>query len=197
MSGLKISLILLILTSLQLVSSWYWNVCNDYECTQGTCVQIFSTTVRSCGDYHDELRKKRQVDRYIYRVLRNDEDPSNGLTAKDPQQTKSIQSHVGCGSRSGYQSQFISCTADYQAAVDWARGRRRRVVQIDTHELMRQGIPIHNLSDADASVLPGVTARNFAQRYREVLVEVSIPANAIVDSWFIDNNGDPARRCHM
>ena len=169
-------------------------------------MQIYSTTVRSCGNHHysitllpllSYLRKKRQIDRYIYRVLRDDEDPSDGLTAKDPTQTKSIQSHVGCGSRSGYQSQYISCTADYQAAVDWARGRRRRIVQIDTHELMRQSIPIHNLSSADASVLPGVTARNFARRYREVLVERSIPASAIVNSWFIVYNGDPARRCHM
>lgn len=159
--------------------------CYEYECNAGACVQLEDYTYRFCihKPCRGELRRKRQeTPRYLYRVLRDDENPENGLHPKDPEATKSVQSHVGCGSRNNYRSQYISTTGNIQAARDWAakgNGNNIRIVRIDTEVLRRHNVPIIDLSNANSSVLPGVMARNFAHRYQEVLIEGTIPSEAI------------------
>ena len=52
----------------------------------------------------------------LWRILRHDEDPKVGLVAKDPQACKTVLSHVNCGGRERYRSQYISTTASYAVA---------------------------------------------------------------------------------
>lgn len=169
--------------------------CSTTECQWGTCIQIGSTVMRTCYGPHDELRKKRGTapsgsNRYLYRVLREDEGASGDIYAKNMYATKTIQSHVGCGSRPNYESQYISCTTTYQAALDYGRlvvsGRGQSVgavtiAVIDRDALERDGHIVHDLSNAGRDVLSGVMARNFAHRYDEALVEHRIPEDYIVD----------------
>ena len=47
----------------------------------------------------------------LYRILRADESCNVGLLAKNPSQSRTVNSHVLCGSRNNYQSQYISTTS--------------------------------------------------------------------------------------
>lgn len=170
---------------------FHLNACSNFECQLGTCIQIGSTVMRTC---HDELRKKRGTapsgnNRYLYRVLREDENTNDDIYAKNMYATKTIQSHVGCGSRPNYESQYISCTTTYQAALEYGRlvvsGRGQSlgtvtIAVINRDALERDGHVVHDLSNAGRDVLPGVMARNFARRYDEALVEHRIPEDYIV-----------------
>lgn len=156
--------------------------CKISECESGSCVNAGSEGIRSCPltDY-DDFRKKRAIPRYVYRVLRSDEDPANGLSPKDPTQTRSVQSHVGCGSRSGYTSQYISTSASRDAAIKWANlggNTAGVIVRIDTFQI--DSSRLIDLTDGgDGENLTGVTAINAAICYQEVLIEGFVPAAAI------------------
>lgn len=51
----------------------------------------------------------------VYQVIRNDENPMNGLTAKNPTRGMTIEGHIISGSRNKG-SQFISTTTDINIA---------------------------------------------------------------------------------
>ena len=58
---------------------------------------------------------KQDMPETLYRVLRTDEDP-NKIEPKDKTLDKTVLSHVNCGSRPGYKSQFISTSATLAAS---------------------------------------------------------------------------------
>jgi len=114
----------------------------------------------------------------LYRVIRPDESPALGLVARNPSATYKVEGHILNGSRPGFNSQFISTTTDLSVARAWASKTGNRIVQIDPSKI--QGT-ITNLSTAAGrnANLRGNTAKNFAQASSEVLIQGTVPANAI------------------
>jgi len=115
----------------------------------------------------------------VYRVVRGDENPRAGLTAKNVSATESIDRHVRFGSKDWFTSQYISTTKDLTVALKWAKESGNRIVAID---LTKVKSVIVDLSTKDARSAAGMTnpvAKNFANKSKEVLIENSIPASAI------------------
>ena len=63
----------------------------------------------------EHVPHKRFLPDTVYRVLRDDEDPER-IVPKDSTVDKTVLSHVNCGSRPGYKSQFISTSATLAAS---------------------------------------------------------------------------------
>jgi hypothetical protein len=118
----------------------------------------------------------------LYRVLRSDEDPSAGISAKDPNATQSISNQVRLGSRPWFKSQFISTTTDLGVAMKWAQSDDLSIAQIDPTLISGNLIDISN---PEALAKQGITWENnrfayaFAYGSREVLVQGYIPPEAI------------------
>ncbi|KAK3108583.1 hypothetical protein FSP39_011296 [Pinctada imbricata] len=168
--------------------------CSIQECNEGSCVQLGDTVILECNGppCGESSRNKRAINRYLYRILRDDEDPNMGLRAKNPQATKSIQSHVGCGSKRNYASQYISTTANLKSAKTWAGKANKTVARIDVQLLPPETV-LHDLSKANRTVLPGIMAYNFARKYAEVLIEGFVPPDAI--EVFYTGDSDPPSDC--
>ena len=115
----------------------------------------------------------------VYRVIRSDENSMNGLTAKNPTRGMSIEGHIVSGSRNKG-SQFISTTTDINVANKYALQDGCRIVEIDLNKLP-SNVNIYDLSTAAGrnTYLKGVTAKNFAAKSSEVLLEGYIPSDAI------------------
>ena len=112
----------------------------------------------------------------VYRNLRPDEDPQNGLVAKNPDATYTPAGHVTNGSRPGWASQFISTTRSLKVAQQWSSGR---MVAIDLDQF---GGSVTDLSTAEgraAAGVTGITARNFANASAEVPLEGRVPSEAM------------------
>ncbi len=115
----------------------------------------------------------------VYRVIRNDENPVNGLFAKNPTRGMTIEGHVISGSRNKG-SQFISTTTDINVAKYYSTKHNLRIVEIDLNKLRRKNT-IYDLSTqiGRETYLKGSTARAFAKGSKEVLIEGFIPADAL------------------
>lgn len=107
----------------------------------------------------------------LYRVIRADEIPSNGLFPKNPHATVTPATHVRSGSR--IKTQYISVTRDLAVAQKWAAKTGNRIVQIDPRKVNSPII------DPLASINPKSPAFNFARASQELLIEGPIPSNAI------------------
>jgi hypothetical protein len=103
----------------------------------------------------------------VYRGLARGEDPTAGLTARAPGVGNSEISHVA-GKK---QSQWISTTKDEATAV--GKYGEHGAVQID---LSKVG---SNVSDVSGGFPNGGRMSNWAKRDQEVLIQDSIPAEAI------------------
>lgn len=116
---------------------------------------------------------------YVYRVIRDDENPTQGLFAKNPDRGMTIEGHVSSGSRNNG-SQYISTTTDYNIAKENSVRDNCRIVKIDLNKLS-DNVNIYDLSTDDGrnNYLKGVTAKNFAKASSEVLLEGYIPADAL------------------
>ena len=122
----------------------------------------------------------------LYRLLRDNENPSNGLHAKDPYSSISVADHVALGSH-GIASRYISCSKSLAAIMTFAamsRTHPRRLVEISINEITDSHINVIDLTDMFtlAMYIPpdNIRGRNFAHRFQEVLVERHIPADKIV-----------------
>lgn len=125
--------------------------------------------VHNCGDNN------------VYRNLRPDEDPTNGLVAKNPNATYTPAGHVLNGSKANWKSQFISTTRSRTVALEsqWAGPR---VVSIDLTKL--QSSQIFDLSDDAGRArhdIRGFTAIGRTKSSQEVLITGFVPPGAI--SW--------------
>ena len=123
--------------------------------------------------------------RYVYRLLNDLDDPSDGLTAKDPFADEDVDFHVAFGSRSGFESQFISTTASYDAVYVFALKTYKkyvRIVKIDLKKLRdRSDVTVIDLTDEDIrdDHIESQRAENFARKSEEVLIVGYIPASCI------------------
>ena len=123
---------------------------------------------------------------YLYRVLRNDEDTSNGIRAQNPNANKTIEEYVLNGSKYRYTSQYISTTASSHAAEDFARKGynyvpgSRRIAVINTGRI---GSSVEYTDLTDPNVLyeeiEDEKAHNFARKFEEVIIKGVIPAESI------------------
>ena len=114
----------------------------------------------------------------VYRVLRTDEDP-NSITPKDNTLDKSVLSHVNCGSRPGYESQFISTSATLEASREYKQLAEKkgetglRICEFVIAAVQRK-CTIYDLTNAtvlNACLGKAAMAKNFATKYKEVLLE--------------------------
>lgn len=103
----------------------------------------------------------------------------NGLTAKNPTRRMSIEGHIVSGSRNKG-SQFISTTTDINVANKYAMQDGCRIVEIGLNKLPND-VNIYDLSTVAGrnTYLKGITAKNFAAKSSEVLLEGYVPSNAI------------------
>ncbi len=104
---------------------------------------------------------------FVYRGLAKGEDPSGGLMARAPGAGNSELSHVA-GKK---QSQWISTTKDEATAV--GKYGEHGAVKIDLSKVTSK------VSDVSDGIPNGGRMSNWAKRDKEVLVQDSIPAEAI------------------
>lgn len=117
--------------------------------------------------------------RFLYRVIRPDENPAKGLFPRNPNATYLPEGHIVNGSRRDFKgSQYISTTTDPRVAEKWAEKTGNRIVEIQRDRV--QGTIIDLSTDRGRSAhLRGTTARNFARSSSEVLIDGMVPAQAI------------------
>ena len=143
-----------------------------------SAVQQEKTRILQLAHISNEGRVKRHNDlpTYVYRVIRDDEDPNQGLVAKDPSKNYKPSFHICRGST--YPSQFISTTADINVALNYALRTNNRVVSINLRVARMAGIQIGDYRDGGD--LTFSMARNFARKSQEILLWGGvIPPNAI------------------
>ena len=91
--------------------------------------------------------------RFVYRVLRPDEDPYDNLTCKDSYSMRSIAQHVESGLR--IPSQYISTTCSFEMAKEWLEttdektswiygNKRTTIVKIDIYRIKSEYPQIAN-----------------------------------------------------
>ena len=114
----------------------------------------------------------------VYRVIRPDENPAQGLTAKNPSATYTPEGHILNGSKSKFKSQYISTTTDINIAREWANQTGNRIVEIDLSQVSGRVIDL-STDVGRNTYLKGATAKGFAKGSLEVLIEGFIPPEAI------------------
>ena len=122
----------------------------------------------------------------VYRLLRPNEDPADGLSARRPGRGMSVHGHVSAGSRKNFRgSQYISTSTDPNALTKW-RQPGQRMVSFDTDAVVtdiagnRSITDISTFDRARAAGVGSVSAR-FAADSREVLIEGRVPPHAITE----------------
>ncbi|MFL0122934.1 hypothetical protein V2611_14155 [Tenacibaculum maritimum] len=116
--------------------------------------------------------------KYVYRVVRPEENLKLGLVAKNPDATYTITGHVLHGSRPKFKSQFISVTRDIKVAKEWAEKTGNRIVKIDT-KLIEGNVYDLSIQAGQTKYLKGNTAKRFANKSKELVIEGKVPAEAI------------------
>jgi hypothetical protein len=117
----------------------------------------------------------------VYRNLRDDEDPTQGIVAKNPDATYTPAGHVLHASKPNFRSQFISTTRSAEVALEsqWA-GPRVVAINLD---MLDEGQILDISTDEGRAKhgIKGFTAINRAKSSKEVLITGLIPPEAI--SW--------------
>lgn len=131
--------------------------------------------------------------RYLYRLLREDEDPKKGLSARNPEVTNAkVSSHINGLKKSPY----ISTTASKNAveAFYWLalkknekkkiKQTRFTIVRIDKDKLLKdcKSVEIIDLSDKsvrDEYLAGNKKLQNYAAKYEEVLIKGFVPAEYV------------------
>ena len=117
----------------------------------------------------------------VYRILRPDENP-DGIVAKNPETQRSVLSHVNCGSRPNYASQFISSSASLEVAEYYKKkgeekgltGLRIGMIEVDKLPPTCQIIDLTNEENRD-QYLRNAVCKVYATRSAEVLLRCSEP----------------------
>ena len=167
--------------------------CDGYGCTD-PCESQFDAIGCQLSDLHlnDKLndthtgagQEAKPFYRVLYRILRPDEDPVKGLVAKDPSANKTVLSHVNCGSKPNYKSQFISTTSSLDTALyykkkDEGKGLKGlRICKIDLDNLpesCRSGIKDLTSEENRDKYLGKAVCKNFAKKSNEVLLQCDKP----------------------
>ena len=131
----------------------------------------------------DTTRVARALGDQLYRILRPDENPQ-GIVAKNPSARKSVRSHVICGSRQNYRSQFISTSASLDVARRYkTRGEADgltglRICEFDVNRLRQLNCLFFDLTEKanrERYLGSAVLAKNFARASEEVIVQCDVP----------------------
>jgi RHS repeat-associated protein len=118
----------------------------------------------------------------VYRLLRDDEDPTQGISAKKPGRNMTTHGHVSSGSRNKG-SQFISASTDPDALAKW-RKEGQRMVSFDTDDVVadikgnKNVFDISTVKKAKENGVGGLSAK-FSESSKEVLIEGHVPAGKI------------------
>ena len=132
--------------------------------------------------------------RYVYRVLRPDEDPHEDLSCKDSTSKRSLAEHVETGLRTP--SRYISTTVSFEKAKQWLEtadertsrrygNKRTTIVRIDISEIKSRYPQIANsafdLTRASNRnyFLENDTQKKFAGAYEEVVFVKCIPSEVV------------------
>ena len=107
--------------------------------------------------------------------------PTVGLVAKNPAATRTVISHVNCGSRKGYTSQYISFTTSLDVTAKYSAKSGGQVVEVDTSNLP-SGCQIFDLTvQANHDMYLGnAVCANFAKSDCEVLLLCTAPVPCTV-----------------
>ena len=110
----------------------------------------------------------------LYRILRPEENCDVGLIAKDPSQTRTVLSHVNCGSRKNYKSQFISFSSSMEVANFYKDkfGPGLQIATVNLGEIPVGRCEIFDLTTAQNCncYLGNAVCKNFAKASCEVLL---------------------------
>jgi len=146
------------------------------------CESQFDAT--ACHLDIDRLQPKRtspSIGRFLYRILRPDEKLS-GIVAKNPQASKTVLSHVNCGSRPNYKSQFISTCASLETALYYSQKAKEegkgklRIAIIDINQIRSTAQFVDLTTDANRDHYLGeAVCKNFAKKSEEVLLVSNQP----------------------
>ena len=132
-------------------------------------------------------REARAMGDKLYRIIRPDENP-RAIVAKDPSARKTVLSHVNCGGRENYASQFISTSATLETSRRYkAKGEAKgltglRICEIDVNQL-RTKCWIFDLTVEEYRrnfLGRAVMATNFAIASEEVLLQCNAPISCTV-----------------
>ena len=117
----------------------------------------------------------------IYRILRPDENPE-GIIAQDPSAHKTVLSHVNCGSRPKYASQFISTTVSLDVAKYYKeKGEEKgltglRICKFEADKLPTTCKIIDLTTEANRDkYLGNAVCKKFAKASAEVLLQCAKP----------------------
>ena len=114
---------------------------------------------------------------YVYRALRDDEDPYRGLVAENPRANYSADDFIAYGS--SLCTQFIATTADYSVAYNkFGHRGKSTIVKINVRMCIRRGLRCHDFRSGQG--LYSHRAIRFARSSEEILFEGGkIPSRAI------------------
>ena len=150
-------------------------------------IYLFSKDIMSLG--LDNLNS-----RFVYRVLRPDEDPYDNLTCKDTYSMRSIAQHVESGLR--IPSQYISTTCSFEMAKEWLEtadektswiygNKRTTIVKIDIYKIKSEypqiansAVDLTNFRNLDY-FLENAAQKRFANAYQEVVFSCYIPNTTV------------------
>lgn len=129
----------------------------------------------------------------LYRILRPDE-IAKALVAKNPLAEKEVISHVNCGGRSYYKSQYISTTASLDVARYYKKkGEEKGLTGLRIAEIDVSKLPVGTLmfdlttaANRDKFIGPGpIVCKNFASASQEVLLvsKEPIPSKVIEEEF--------------
>jgi RHS repeat-associated protein len=120
----------------------------------------------------------------VYRNLRPEQDPSQGLDARRPGRGMTPIGHVMNASNKNFKgSQYMSATTDPAVAAEW-REPGQTTVKFDTDHVVpdREGnLSILDISDREKAIQNGLKGRtiNRAASSKEVLIEGHVPPGVI------------------
>jgi hypothetical protein len=124
----------------------------------------------------------------LYRLLRPDEDWQLGVSAKDPNSTKSVFDHVINGSSWGWQSKYIATCGSLNSVLTFRSKSVNpgKIVQISEDNLPVVKIDLRTSSNRSIHYLPGNDSNelinkfnNYANKFEEVLLVGDVPASHI------------------
>ena len=161
------------------------------------CVQPCESQFDAIGCITLTLNDDLEIDDYtsvsgrwkvLYRILRPDE-VAKALVSKNPLAQKTVISHVNCGSRSYYKSQYISTTASLEVAQYYKEiGKQKGLKDLRITKIVVSDLPtdtqIYDLTtdeNRDTYIGSGpIVCKNFAKKSEEVLLESKLPIQSEV-----------------
>jgi len=124
----------------------------------------------------------------LFRVLRDDENPEEfGLTAKNPFANETLESHVLNGSKSWMPSQYISCSNNFESALEFGNNKFQhppfRIAILDRNMIENDArITVYDVSDGGYGYdFTSRRAIHFAERFGKVILQGRIPKEYVVD----------------